>query len=152
MDEGVIERFFCDLSARRWQSLAMVLSTEVVRIGPFGDRVVGSERYLDLLRGTVPSRYANDVHVILYAADQRAALARVTEHLYYAEQELHLEEAYAFLIGADGQLDQIEIFWQTPQFDPGGFGSATASDSFSSTSSSDPDHGEVGIPARREPR
>lgn len=144
MDEGVVERYFTHLTGRQWSALAEVLAPDVVRIGPYGDTVTGRERYLDLLKGTVPSEYANHVHRIVYAQQNRWAFARVTEHLRYADQELHLEEAYAFALDAHGLLERVEIFWQTPQFDPGGFGSATASDSFASSGGVEPDAARLG--------
>jgi limonene-1,2-epoxide hydrolase len=113
-----IERFFVALSARDWEAFAAVLAPDVERIGPLGDRVRGRERYVDLLRGLVPSEYGNDVHRITCAPDGRSAFARVTEHLGYPDRALHLEEAYAFGLGEDGLLSSIEIFLQTP--DAGG--------------------------------
>jgi ketosteroid isomerase-like protein len=139
---GTIERFFATLSARDWKGLAAVLAPDVERIGPFGDRVSGRERYVDLLRGVVPSAYGNDVHRVTYAPDRRAGFARVTEHLTYPDQELHLEEAYAFGLDDDGLLALVEIFFQTPDADPGGFGSATSAESYASEGGRGPDgHG-----------
>jgi ketosteroid isomerase-like protein len=129
---GVVERFFANLTARDWAGLGALLAEDVERVGPFGDRVVGRARYLDLLRGLVPSDYGNDVHRITYAADGRGAFARVTEHLVYPRGTFHLEETYAFEIGETGSIDRLEVFWQTPDRDPAGFGSATSAESFAS--------------------
>ena len=79
-----------------------MLAPEVERIGPFGDRVAGRDRYLAMLEEAVPADYRNDVHLVTYAADGRAAFARVTEHLGYPNQTLHLEEAYAFGLDDEG--------------------------------------------------
>jgi limonene-1,2-epoxide hydrolase len=119
---GPVERFFVTLSARDWDGLARVLASDVERIGPLGDRVLGRERYVELLRGVVPSVYGNDVHRITYAPDGRSAFARVTEHLAYPDREFHLEEAYAFGVNDAGLLSLVEIFFQTPEADPGGQG------------------------------
>jgi hypothetical protein len=115
-----VERFFEHLSARDWASLRGDLAPEVERVGPFGDRVTGRERYLVMLEAAVPADYGNDVHLVTYAGDGRAALARVTEHLGYPDRTLHLEEAYAFGLDSGGLVSRIEVFWQTPQYDPGG--------------------------------
>ncbi len=72
----------------------------------------------------MPARYGNDVHGIVTSADGRLACARVTEHLAYPDRELQLEEAYWFHLDARGAVARVEIFWQTPEADPGGFGSA----------------------------
>lgn len=68
----------------------------------------------------MPADYRNDVHLVTYEADGRSAFARVTEHLGYPNQTLHLEEAYAFGLDGHGRLSRIEVFWQTPQFEPDG--------------------------------
>jgi hypothetical protein len=116
---GTVERFFEHLSARDWASLRRDLAPEVERVGPFGDAVSGRERYLAMLEGAVPAEYKNDVHAVIYATDGRSAFARVTEHLGYPNETLHLEEAYAFELDGEGLVTRVEVFWQTPQFDPG---------------------------------
>jgi limonene-1,2-epoxide hydrolase len=116
---NTVARFFVALSARDWEAFAAVLAPDVERIGPYGDRVRGRERYVDLLRGLVPSVYGTDVHRITCAPDGRSAFARVTEHLGYPDRALRLQEAYAFGLGEDGLLSLIEIFLQTPE---GGLG------------------------------
>jgi limonene-1,2-epoxide hydrolase len=115
---GPVERFFEHLSAREWRSLRGELAPEVERTGPFGDRVAGRDRYLAMLEEAVPADYGNDVHLVMYAADGRAAFARVTERLGYPTQTLVLQEAYAFGLDAEGRVSRIEVFWQTPQGDP----------------------------------
>jgi hypothetical protein len=114
-----VERFFEHLSARDWASLRLDLAPEVERVGPFGDRVSGRDRYLAMLEDAVPADYRNDVHLVAYAADGRSAFARVTEHLGYPGEPLHLEEAYAFGLDGAGLVNRVEAFWQTPQDDPG---------------------------------
>jgi hypothetical protein len=140
----VIEQFFVSLTARDWEALGRVLAPQVERIGPFGDQVVGRDRYLDLLMRTVPSEYRNDVLRITSSPDGRSGFARVTEHLQYPHQELHLEETYCFDLDQTGLLSRIEIFWQTPESDPGGFGSATSDESYRSSGAAGPDSSEVG--------
>ena len=125
--------YFSYLTARDWSRLATVLSESVVRIGPYGDRLSGREAYLDFLRGTVPADYRNDVTRIIGAPDGSAASATVTEHLRYGDQEFHLDEAYAFDLDQHGRIGRVAIYWQTPQDDPGGFGSAASGDSYAST-------------------
>jgi limonene-1,2-epoxide hydrolase len=140
---GTIERFFTTLSARDWDAFALVLASGVERIGPFGDRVRGRDRYVDLLRGLVPSAYGNDVHRITCAADGGSAFARVTEHLGYPDRELHLEEAYAFALDHDGLISLVEVFLQTPTADPGGFGTAASAESYASGGGPGPDERPV---------
>jgi hypothetical protein len=96
-----------------------VLTPAVERVGPFGDGVVGRDRYLEFLAGAVPPVYRNDIHRVTYAADGRSGFALVTEHLTYPDRELHLEEAYAFVFDDAGLVSRVEVFWQTPADDPG---------------------------------
>jgi hypothetical protein len=142
-----VGRYFSHLTAREWNELGTVLDQEVVRIGPFGDQLIGRQVYLDFLRATVPTDYGNDVLRVISTPDGRFASATVTEHLRYPEEELHLDEAYSFDIGEDGLISRVEIYWQTPQFDPGGFGSATSDDSYVASDPVDP----VSSPAQETP-
>lgn len=116
MSGGAVERFFEHLSARDWASLRGGLVPEVERIGPFGDRIVGRDRYVAMLEAAVPADYGNDVHLVAYGADGRSAFARVTEHLGYPDETLHLEEAYTFGLDDGGLIARVEVFWQTPQY------------------------------------
>ncbi len=133
----IVEHFFSHLTAREWNELGTILDQEVLRIGPFGDQLTGRQVYLDFLRAIVPTDYGNDVRRIISTPDGLFAFATVTEHLRYGEEEYHLDEAYSFDFGEDGLICRVEIFWQTPQNDPGGFGSAASDDSYAS-SSTDP--------------
>jgi limonene-1,2-epoxide hydrolase len=137
---SIVEGFFAYLTARDWEHLRVALRQNVERVGPFADKITGRDRYLDFLRGTVPSEYRNDVRRIVAASDGRAAFARVTEHLRYGDQKRSLEEAYSFDIGEDGLISRIEIYWQTPGNDPGGFGSAASKDSYASSGAVGPGH------------
>jgi limonene-1,2-epoxide hydrolase len=121
---GAVERFFEHLSAGDWDALRGDLAPDVRRVGPLGDELNGRDRYVDFLRGSVPDDYGNEVHLVTYAGDGRAAFARVTEHLRYPDRELHLEEAYVFGVDEAGLVARVEVFWQTPQGGPGGFRSA----------------------------
>lgn len=127
---GPVERFFEGLTSRSWKTLEDVLDVEVERVGPFGDRATGRHRYLAFLEGTVPEEYSNDVARITYSADGRSAFARVTEHLRFGDVEYHLEETYSFEMSDTGMISRVEVFWQTPDLDPGGFGSAQSEDSY----------------------
>jgi hypothetical protein len=134
-----VERYFFHLTAREWSDLGTFLAQEVLRIGPYGDQLTGRQVYLDFLRTTVPADYGNDVLRIVSTPDGLFAFAKVTEHLRYEEVEYHLDEAYSFEIGEDGLIRRVEIYWQTPQFHAGGFGSATSEDSYASKGSTNPD-------------
>lgn len=111
--QGVVDRYFLHLSGRDWTSLGAVLAEDVVRVGPLGDEVSGRAPYLELLKDSVPERYSNDVRQVVYASGGTSAFARVTEHLFYPGNELHLEETYAFEIARE-VITRVEVFWQSP--------------------------------------
>lgn len=113
-NDGPVERYFELLSARDWPALGELLAADVVRVGPLGDEVAGRAEYLGLLAGSVPERYGNDVHRIVYTPDKRSAFARVTEHLMYPDQEFDLEEAYVFVFDEARVITRLEVFWQSP--------------------------------------
>jgi hypothetical protein len=144
----IVERFFSHLTAREWGGLGAILDQEVQRIGPFGDQLTGRQIYLDFLRATVPPEYGNDVLRIISSPDGLLAFAKVTEHLRYGAVEFHLDEAYSFEIGDDGMIRRVEIYWQTPQNDPDGFGSATSDDSYASRNSTGPRSSRSGVTPR----
>ncbi len=75
-NDGPVERYFASLSARDWPALGEVMAADVVRVGPLGDEVAGRAEYLGLLAGSVPERYGNDVHRIVYTPDKRSAFPR----------------------------------------------------------------------------
>lgn len=112
--DGPVERYFDDLSARDWDALGEVLAPDVVRVGPLGDEVTGRAAYLELLSRSVPERYANDVHRIVYTPDRHSAFARVTEHLEYPDRAFHLEEAYTFTLDEERTISRVDVFWQSP--------------------------------------
>jgi len=130
--DGVIERFFQHLTGREWGSLGQVLAADVVRVGPYGDEAIGRDRYLAFLASTVPVDYSNDLLRITYASDDRSGFARVQEHLNYGDSAFHLDEVYSFEIDEAGLLSRIEVYWQTPELDPGWFGSAQSEKSYGS--------------------
>ena len=135
----LVQRFFSHLTARDWDELSTILDHEILRIGPFGDGLSGRQVYLDFLRAAVPPDYGNDVRRIIATPDGRFAFATVTEHLRYEEEEFHLDEAYSFEIGENGLITRIEIYWQTPHNDPGGFGSAASNERGAFDTSADRD-------------
>jgi len=131
---GVIERFFDRLFAGDWTGLSALLSSDMERIGPWGDRMVGRDRYVELMALSNPSSSPGnvpgttwEVHRIAYTPDGRSGFARVTAHPDRGPLS-QFEETLAFVMDDEGLVSLIEVFWQTPQFAPQGFGPATTDD------------------------
>jgi hypothetical protein len=114
---GVIERFFDLLIAGDWVAFGELLSPDVKRTGLFGDRVVGRDRYVEMMSRSGGTGTTWVVHRIAYAPDGRSGFARVTAYPSNANQ---FEETLAFEIDNVGLVFGVEAFWQTPQFAPPG--------------------------------
>ena len=122
---GVIERLFDRLIAGDWTGYGALLSPDVERIGPWGDRLVGRVRLLEMMEDVPGTTW--DIHRIAYAPDEQSAFARVTAHPARGGLS-QFEETLAFLIDDEGLVTLIEVFWQTPWVAPPGLGSTTADD------------------------
>ena len=126
-NDGVVERTFGYLAARDWDSFGALLATDIERIGPFGERVVGRQPYVELMAGAEPrasddghDRTTWDVHRVVYADDRRSAFARITAHVFRSDigRELRVEQTLAYELDADGLITRIEVFWRDPRSRP----------------------------------
>jgi hypothetical protein len=115
---GVIERLFERLTAGDWAGYGALLSPDVERIGPYGDRMVGRDLYVDTMAGPLKDGRGTTwvVHQIVYSSDGKTAFARVTADL---GPGLGLpfegfDQVLAFTIDAEGLVRRVEVFWQTP--------------------------------------
>ena len=123
---GVIERLFDRLIAGDWTGYGALLSPDVERIGPWGDRLVGRDRLVEMMAMLTPSGSRNDVpgatwdvHRIAYTPDGRSGFARVTAHPARGPVS-QFAETLAFVMDDEGLVSLVEVFWQTPQFAPRG--------------------------------
>src|SRR6476620_3810155 len=119
---GSVERMFDNLAAADWDSFAAVLSPEVERIGPFGERLEGRDAYVELMSGGARATSADDgrrtswdVHCVAYASDGRSAFARITAHVPRDDQEMQIEQTLAYKLDEDGFITRIEVFWRSPR-------------------------------------
>ena len=127
--DGMVEQTFEHLAARDWDSFGALLATDVERIGPFGERVVGRDAYVELMAAGVQrgsddgaDRTTWDVHRVVYAHDGRSAFARVTAHVPHGGRELRIEQTLAYELDANGFISRIEVFWRDPRGGPGRVG------------------------------
>jgi len=75
-DDGAIELLFERLVADDWTGYGQLLSPDVERIGPCGDRMVGRDRLVAMMADVPGTTW--DVHRIVYSPDGKSAFARVT--------------------------------------------------------------------------
>jgi hypothetical protein len=119
---GVVEQFFDRLVAGDWIGLSELLAPDMERIGPWGDRMVGRDRYVEMMAASNPTRTGPtaatwDVHRIAYSPDGHSGFARVTAHPGRGAIS-EFEETLAFLMDDQGLVCLVEVFWQTPQYAP----------------------------------
>ncbi|HTL84394.1 MAG TPA: nuclear transport factor 2 family protein [Acidimicrobiia bacterium] len=120
--DGVVERMFEHLANYDWDAFGGFLSTDIERIGPFGERVVGRDAYVELMAGGEPPtpdddrhRTTWDVHCVAYTQDRRSAFARITAHVPQGGRELRIEQTLAYEIDENGLISLIEVFWRDPR-------------------------------------
>ena len=122
---GVIERLFERLVANDLAGYGALMLPDVERIGPWGDRIVGRDRLLELMSEGSGTTW--DLHRIVYAPGEQSAFARVTAHPARGGL-LQFEETLAFVMDDEGLVSLIEVFWQTPWSAPPGLGSTACKD------------------------
>ena len=117
--DGVVEQLFERLAAGDWAGYGALLSADVERIGPWGDRMRGRDRYVEMMAGPGDGTTWK-VHRIAYAPDGRSGFARVTAHLVpgRAAPYEHFEETLVFELDDAGLVCRVEVFWQTPWLAP----------------------------------
>jgi hypothetical protein len=120
--DGVVETMFEHLAAADWDSFSGLLSVDVERIGPFGERLVGRDTYVELMTGGARAsptgdqhRTTWDVHCVAYTDDRRSAFARVTAHVPHSGRELRIEQTLAYQLAENGLISRIEVFWRDPR-------------------------------------
>lgn len=108
---GIVERMFEHLAAADWDSFGALLSTQVERIGPLGERAVGRDAYVELMSASAhmttaddPRRTTWDVHCIAYTDDRRSAFARITAHVPRTGREMRIEQTLAYKLDESGLI------------------------------------------------
>jgi hypothetical protein len=118
---GVVERSFEHMAAHDWDSFGALLADDVERIGPFGERLVGREAYVELMAGggqpasDAGNRTTWDLHSVAYTDDRRSAFARVTAHVPQRDGAFVIEQALAYELDETGLIARIEVFWRDPR-------------------------------------
>jgi hypothetical protein len=121
---GVIERLLDRLTAGDWAGYGALLSPDVERIGPYGDRMVGRDLYVETMAGPLKDGRGTtwNVHQVVYGADRLSAFARVTANLGpgLGMPFERFDQILAFTMEDEGLVCRVEVFWQTPWLAPSG--------------------------------
>jgi hypothetical protein len=119
---GVIERLFDRLTAGDWTGYGALLSPDAERIGPWGDRTVGRDRYVEMMAGPLKDGHGTtwDVHQIVYSPDGRYCFARVTANLApgLGMPFERFDQILVFTMDDEGVIRRVEVYWQTPWLAP----------------------------------
>ena len=119
---GVIERLLDRLTAGDWAGYGALLAPDAERIGPWGDRMVGRDRYVEMMAGPRKDGHGTtwDVHQIVYAPDGQSGFARVTANLGpgLGMPFERFDQILAFTMDDEDLVCRVEVFWQTPWLAP----------------------------------
>ena len=120
----VIERLFERMTACDWAGFGALLAPDVERIGPWGDLMVGRDRYVEMMAGPLKDGRGTtwDIHQIVYSSDGQTAFARVTANLGpgLGMPDERFDQILEFTMDGEGLVCRVEVFWQTPWLAPPG--------------------------------
>ncbi len=108
----VVERYLDRLVAHDWDGMAACLTTDVVRIGPFGDTYTPRDRYVAFLSDLMPQLTNYSMKVTRVTYGDRVAVAELSETLDVDGEPLETPEALVFDLDDAGQIAHIAIYIQ----------------------------------------
>jgi SnoaL-like domain len=111
----VIARYLATMQDHHWEAMGSCLSTEVVRVGPYGDTYRGRPEYVAFLAALLPSLpgYSMEVERITCSPDGRVGVAELSETVEVDGSPLKTPEALVFDMDDDGLIARIRIYIQT---------------------------------------
>jgi hypothetical protein len=120
----VVERYLDAIIGHDWDALAACLTDDgFARLGPWGDEYADKAEYVRFIADLMPklSGYEMRVDRVTYSADQRLAVAELTETVDLEGERHPTPEALVFDL--DGERDgtrirRIQVFIQTVGVEP----------------------------------
>lgn len=106
----VVRRYLDRLVAHDWDGVTGCLSTEVVRVGPFGDTYTPRAAYVAFLAGLMPTLEDYRMDVTRVVAEGPVVTAELTETVNLGGQLVVTPEALVFDLDAEGLIDHIGIY------------------------------------------
>lgn len=109
---NVVETYLAAVAGQDWDRLREVVTDDVVRIGPFGDRYDGREAYVEFLAALMPTLpgYSMEVTRVTYVDAGRRAFAELSETVTIDGTPTVTPEVLAFGIDSAGCIARVEIF------------------------------------------
>jgi limonene-1,2-epoxide hydrolase len=115
-----VERYLACMAAHDWDGFAATLADEgLTRDGPFCDRVEGKQRYIDFLRGIIPSLkgYKVKVHRVSHVSD-RVSFVELSETFEVDGVLTECPECILFERDGDGLIRHVSVFIKRPGGEP----------------------------------
>jgi ketosteroid isomerase-like protein len=117
---GVVERYLDAIIGHDWDALAECLSDDgFVRVGPWGDEYADKAAYVAFIADLMPRLPGYEMRVdrVTYSADQRVAVAELTETVDVNGRPHATPEALVFDLDGE-RISRIQVFVQTLGVEP----------------------------------
>ena len=111
-----VERYLACMAAHDWEGLGATIADEgLTRDGPFCDRVEGKQRYVDFLRGLIPSLegYRLKVQRVSHVSD-RVTFVELSETFGVDGVLTEYPECILFERNGDGLISHVCVFIKQP--------------------------------------
>jgi hypothetical protein len=111
-----VEQYLACMAAHDWEGLAATIADEgLTRDGPFCDRVEGKQRYVDFLRGLIPSLegYRLKVQRVSHVSD-RVSFVELSEAFGVDGVLTEYPECILFERNGDGLISHVSVFIKQP--------------------------------------
>ncbi len=108
-----VEAYLAALAAFSWSELEATLAEDVVRVGPYGDRVEGSAAYAAFLEGVVTSLPSYELEIKRVRAVGEDVLVELAETIDSDGGRLRTEEALVFGVDSTGAIVRIDVYIQS---------------------------------------
>jgi ketosteroid isomerase-like protein len=112
---GVVERYLDAIIAHDWDTLASCLADDgFARVGPWGDEYRDKAEYAAFIADLMPKLPGYEMRVdrVTYSADQRVAVAELTETVDVDGRRHATPEALVFDLDGE-RIRRIQVFIQT---------------------------------------
>jgi limonene-1,2-epoxide hydrolase len=118
MSNDLYQEYVAALIERDWPRLSATLAPDVHREGFDGprDSTDGLDDYIAYLARVMDpiENFGYDVHRIVATDDGKVGLVEVTSRYREGGEDLGYRMAFVLDTNADGLIDNVEIYWKTP--------------------------------------
>jgi ketosteroid isomerase-like protein len=111
----IIERYLDAIASHNWDVVDECIADDIVRVGPYGDRLAGRDNYMAFIADLMPKLkgYLMELHRVTYASDV-LVFAELTETVDLEGKPMRTPEALVFELNGDGRIARVDIFIKTP--------------------------------------